>query len=130
MKYLGYRKMLRNLIRDHPTSPDYLSTTHKNYKVDRTAGSSRIREPRTEIDVFDNPKNPNHFRNRLIIYQNDRSEKCSAMGPIAGPKGAGRAATVAVRVAVTRRRAGPVHFRHGYYLSKLNNILDTFLNWS
>ena len=67
--------MLRNLIRDYPTSPKYLSTTHKNYKVDRTAWSSRIREPRTEIDVFDNPKIPNDFRNRLMIYRYDRIEK-------------------------------------------------------
>ena len=66
--------MLRNLIWDHPTSPEYLSTFHKNYKVDRTAGSSRIHEARSEIDVFDNPKMPNDFRNRLMIYRHDRIE--------------------------------------------------------
>ena len=52
------------------------------------------------------------------------------MEPTAGQKDAGRAAIVAVRVAVTRRQAGVVHFRHGYSLSKVNNILDTFLNWN
>ena len=61
----------------------------------------------------------NFTENMLIIYQNDRIKK-----------GAGRAATMAVRVAVMRRRAGPVHFCHDYILSKVNHILDTFLNWS
>ena len=66
----------------------------------------------------------------LIIYQNDRIEKCCTMEPTVGQKGAGRAAIVVVRVAVTRRRAGLAHFRHGHSLSKVNHILDTFLNWS
>ena len=69
--YLGYRKILRNQIRDHPTSPNHLSTTHKNYRVDRTVGSSRIHEPITETTISTNPK---QLRFRLMIYRHVRIE--------------------------------------------------------
>ena len=40
------------------------------------------------------------------------------------------AAIVAVRVAVTRRRAGHWKTSHHYLILMVNDILDTFLNWS
>ena len=64
----------------------------------------------------------------LIIYQNDRIEKCNTTEPTTGQKGAGCAATVAVRVGITRRWAGAAHFRHCYPIFIVNLILDTFLN--
>ena len=63
-----------------------------------------------------------------IIYQNDSIEKCSATELTVGQNSAGRAATVAVRVGVTRRQAGAAHFRHRYPIAIGNPILDTFIN--
>ena len=69
----------------------------------------------------------------LIIYQNDRIEKCSPTGLIADLEGAGRAATAAVHVAAMRPHAavaGPPYFCYDYPISMVNDLLDTFLNWS
>ena len=52
-----------------------------------------------------------------IIYQNDHIEKCSATELTAGQKEAERAATMAVRVGVTRRRAEAAHFCHHHLIS-------------
>ena len=87
---------------------------------------------RNPVNINDGKKPlfTNFTENMLIIYQNDRIEKFSATESTAGQKDAGRAAIVAVHVAVTRRRAGAAHFCHRHPIFIVNHILDTFLNWS